>query len=283
MADKPVDVSSIIQQAIASYASSGGGTGAGSGNTDPQLFFGRDKPGTNTVITRTGAVGKVPLLSDHEERRIPALQEHGGVMTLSEAQMQWYHWSQDDRLAWAKKAYALGYLASPLDVSGAQKLYMSALDESVRYFGAGKSISPWDVLDLNAGSNADALKKRGQVNPDGSVTRTNSSIDLSDKLSVQALATQVLHQALGRDPTDSEINTYYNTIRSEEKSHPTVQKVTTSAAGDVTQTSSGGFGQDDAQQLLQNQVQNDPEFGKYQSGTTYFQAAMSALGAIGGA
>jgi hypothetical protein len=205
------------------------------------------------------------------------------TMSMSEAKLEWYKWTPAQQLALAKKLYALGYLQNPTDIFGARDQYFNAMGDSANYFSAGRHITPMQVLDMGAGVNADTLKKRGQVNPDGSITRTNSSIDLSDRGSVEALATQVLQQALGRDPTPSEVNTYYNTIRGQEQSHPTRQTVTTDANGNVSQTSSGGFGQDDAQMLLKQQVQNDPEFAKYQGGTTYYGAALQALGAVAGA
>ena len=252
----------------------------GASAPDPQLYFGGTFGRTATPAGGTMKFGVV----DGENITGPNRQRVPNIMTLSEAQMQWYKWTQAERLAWTKRAYALGYLQSPTDVQNGMQIYMQALDQSVRYFGVKKNVSPWDVLDLNAGSNADTLKKRGMINKDGSITQTNSQINLSDKASVEALATQVLQQALGRDPTQSEINTYYNTIRGQEQAHPTVTKTTTNqATGSSTSTTTGGFGADDASEMLKQQIQNDPEYAKYQAGTTYYAAALQALGAIGGA
>lgn len=264
----------IIQQAIASY----GQTGSTSTAKAPLLYFGE-----TSGRGYAGGTKKVGI-ADGDTLAGPNLQNAPKVMTQAEAQMQWYHWTPQQQLAWAKKAYALGYLQSPTDVDGAHALWDREVGEATNYYQAGKTtVSPWDVLELNAGSNSDVLKKRGTMNPDGSITHTNTSIDLSDKASVEALASQVLQQALGRDPTQSEVNTYYNTIRGQEQSHPTTTTQTTTAAGDTSSTTSGGFGADDASEMLKQQIQNDPEYAKYQSGTTYYGAALSALGAIGGA
>lgn len=274
-APAPTDISAAFTQALQQFAASSGASGASAAQADPQLYLG---PGS----VRNGTTIKLGV-RDGENITGPNLQRGPKISTLSEAQQMWYSWDQADRLKWTKRAFSLGYLTSPLDVQGAQQLWMNSVNESVKYFGAGKQVSPWDVLDINAGSNADALKKRGQVNKDGSITSTNSSINLSDRASVEALSSQVLQQALGRDPTQAEINTYYNTIRGQEKAHPTVTTSTTSASGQTSSTTSGGFTQTDAAQMLQDRLKNDPEHAKYQAGTTYFQAAMGALGAIGGA
>lgn len=275
MANTP-SIDQIIQQAIAQY----GQTGSTQTAQDPQLFFGETIGRGYADGTHKFGVSGGDVITGANRQNVPK------VVTQSEAQMQWYQWSQAQRLAWTKRAYALGYsgVTSPTDVAGGLQLWSAAINESVKYFGVGKQVSPWDVLDLNAGSNSDTLKKRGMVNKDGSITTTNSQINLSDKASVEALATQVLQQALGRDPTQSEVNTYYNTIRGQEQSHPTVTKTTTNqATGSSSSTTSGGFSQGDAAEMLKQQLQNDPEYAKYQGGTTYFQAAMQALGAIGGA
>lgn len=239
----------------------GSSVGQGIAAPDPNLFLGNARAGDNPN----------PNPSDHPGRN---------VTTLSQAQMLWYHWSQADRLKWTKYAYSLGYLQSPTDVAGAQQIWTQAIDESVRYFAAGKPRSPWQVLDANAGSNADELKKRGALNPDGSITYTNTSLRLDDKASVEALAITALHNGLGRDPTQSEINTFYNTIRAKEKADPDKTTTTKSATGDSSSVTTPGF---NPELYLRHQVQNDPEYAKYQAGTTYFGAAMSALGAIGGA
>lgn len=266
-------VLAAFQQALAQAASQGGS--GSSGAVDPQLFMGMT----------TGRVGPTMKLGviDGENITGPNLGNMPNITTQSQAEQLWYEWSPQQQMAWTKKSYALGYLKSPVDVQGAQQLWMNAVKESTLYFKSGRHISPWQVLDRYAGSNSDVLKQRAQVGPNGSITHTNSQINLSDKASVEALATQVLQQALGRDPTQSEINTYYNTIRGQERSHPTVQTTTTDATGNTTSTVNGGFTESDAATMLQSQIQNDPEFAKYQGGTKYYGAALQALGAIGGA
>lgn len=201
------------------------------------------------------------------------------TLSLSDAQLQWYRMSPDQQKQWAQKAYALGYITSPVNLSAAQGVWNSMVGESANYLSVGKKFTPWDVLDKNAGANVSALKQRAQ----GGTTQTNTSIDLSDRSSVEAISRQVLQQALGRDPTDSEVNTYFNTIRAQEKAHPTVTTTKNDGKGNTSTTSSGGFSQADAADFLQSKIQDDPEYAMYQGGTTYFNAAMQAVGAIGGA
>jgi hypothetical protein len=46
-------------------------------------------------------------------------------------------------------------------------------------------------------------------------------------------------------------------------------------------TQSGGFTTDDALQAAYDKAQDNPDYAEYQSASTYYNAALSALGAIG--
>lgn len=279
------DILAGFQAALAQYMQQGSAPSGSPSSSDPLLFVG-NQPGAISTIENTGATRKLPFdIQGQTENTQRERQIHGGQMSLSQAQQLWYTWTQAQRLSWTKHAYALGYLSSPTDVGNAGQLWLDMVQKAAAFYQAGKkTVSPWDVLDMYAGSNADTLKKRAAVNKDGSITQTNSSIDLSDKLGVEAIATRVLQQALGRDPSQAELNTYYNTIRAQEQAHPTVTRTTTSANGmSTTNVVSSGFTEADADQFLMDRIKQDPEYAKYQAGTTYFDAAMQANAAIGGA
>lgn len=273
------DITANFMTAMQSFMAQGANSGAStSGKDDPFLFVGHG----NTTFSPVSVDPSTGYMID------PKQKGETGVMTQSQAQMLWYDWTQAQRLQWAKYAFAKGFIDSPTNLAAAQDKWNYAINESVNFFNSHRQqqISPWAVLDMHTGENADVLKKRALVGKDGTITHTNSSINLMDKGHVEALATQVLQQALGRGPTQAEMNTYYATIRGEQQSHPQVTTSRTDAAtGEQvgTATTSGGFDETDAAEMLKQRIQNDPEYAKYQAGTTYFQAAMQALGAIGGA
>lgn len=117
-------------------------------------------------------------------------------------------------------------------------------------------------------------------------TSTSTSVDLSSAEDVKALTTSVLTQALGRAPTAAEVAQYKSTINAQEQANPTqsTQTQTLNDMGEVSNTStttSGGFDSAAQQQLVMDQAQKGPEYGKYQSGTTYWQAMMQMLGSGG--
>lgn len=132
----------------------------------------------------------------------------------------------------------------------------------------------------------------------GPKTRTNksTSVDLSSPEEVQALVTQTLQQALGRAPTAKELARFKSTISGYEQAHPQVTTTTTTlsdediaraqaSGGDVwsqasQQSTSTSGGTSDAARvaLVQDPTEDTAEFGKFQSGTTYFNALLSLVG-----
>lgn len=253
-----------------------------------QLFFigNGNFPGAQTPYARTGSARKGIRPGGEEEfTRDP--QAQGQQMTVAQAQMLWFDWSQADRLKWAREAYTKGYITNPLDLSQAQQNWLWAVSQSAGFFNGVRKqkVTPWEVLDLNVGQNAAELKKRAMTNKDGSITYSNTSVNLSNRTHVEALATSVLQQALGRDPTQAEINTFFGTLRGAEKANPTTTSNTVdgTTGRPISSTSVGGLTDTDEQQMIMDRLKRDPEYGKYQAATTYFNAAMQANAAIGGA
>lgn len=131
----------------------------------------------------------------------------------------------------------------------------------------------------------------------GKTTRkqTSKQVDLSSAEDVQALTTQVLREALGRAPTAKELAQFKSTITGFEQAHPTVsttvQTITPemieeakTSGGDVWSTATaetttkGGVTDAARAQLVSESTMETKEYGKYQSGTTYFNALLGLIG-----
>lgn len=113
-------------------------------------------------------------------------------------------------------------------------------------------------------------------------TQTSRQVDLSSAEDVQALTTQILTQALGRAPTAKEVATYKATINGAEKANPTLstQTQTLNDMGEVTNTSTtntGGMSAAAKGALVEKGAKQGPEYGKYQSATTYYNALMQMI------
>jgi hypothetical protein len=131
----------------------------------------------------------------------------------------------------------------------------------------------------------------------GKTTRKTKSeqVDLSSAEEVQALVTQVLREALGRAPNEKELARFKATITGFEKENPTITEVTETATeesiaaamasgGDVftgaqqKSVTSGGVTDAARAQLVTDPTQDTQEYGKFQSGTTYWDAMMQMIG-----
>lgn len=188
------------------------------------------------------------------------------------------------------------------DVNMGMPEIISAWDELVKSSyelnqakGNDKKWTPWDVLQTYGNSkgkfgtvrNGDWLydvatgAKIKYVGP-RTKTTTNRDVNLSSAEDVKALTTQVLTQALGRAPTQAEVAQYKSTINAQENANPTLTTTTSTLndQGEVSAQSSktsGGFDAAAQQQLVQDQASQTPEFAKYQSGTTYWNALMQMM------
>lgn len=114
-------------------------------------------------------------------------------------------------------------------------------------------------------------------------TTTDKRINLSSAEDVRAITTQMLTELLGRAPTPDELAKYRTSINGYESDNPEITK-TTSHYDDqkevVSQESTTAGGTTDAarQSLIQDSAVKTQEYGKFQSGTTYFNALMQMLG-----
>lgn len=162
--------------------------------------------------------------------------------------------------------------------------------------GSKKQWTPWDILEsYNRPAGSAGTHKSGDwlidnatgekvkyVGPKSRTTK-QTQVNLSDPEQVQAIATQTLTQMIGRAPTDKELAQFKATLNGYEAKHPAVTSTTENYddQGQVVSTSavqSGGV--DDAARatVLGEGLKKTKEYGKYQSGTTYFNALMQMIG-----
>lgn len=163
-----------------------------------------------------------------------------------------------------------------------------------------KPVTPWEILDSYAKSDSKFgttvqngwvidLSTGKRIGYKGSLTKTSkrSEVNLTSAEEVHAIMNQALADALGRAPTDKELATFRASVASMEAQRPQTSEVTTTykpnlETGELEEVSSnavssGGVSQTDIQQAALQSAQKTPEYGKYQSGTTYFDAMMQMI------
>lgn len=162
--------------------------------------------------------------------------------------------------------------------------------------GEDKKLTPWDVLNsysnskMNFGSvrRGDWLydiatgEKLKYVGPK-SKTTTQKKVDLSSAEDVRAIATNALAELLGRAPTAEEMAKFKSSINALEEKNPITATTTETLndMGEVISTSTrqeGGLSAEARGLAVSGEVKKGPEYGKFQSGTTYWGALMQMLG-----
>lgn len=177
--------------------------------------------------------------------------------------------------------------------------WKSLVDSSVEFSqNSNKPWSPQDVMNSYANDNKNfgtVKSKDGDWLLDAATgerikyigprtkTTTDRRIDLSSAEDVKALTTQMLTELLGRAPTAEELAKYRSSINNYEDANPAVTTTIShlNDRGEVEsqdQSTVGGTTDAARQSLIQDSVTGTQEFGKYQSGTTYFNALLQMLG-----
>lgn len=198
------------------------------------------------------------------------------------------------------------------DVGMGMPEIVSAWDDLVKssaaFSSGGKKWSPWDVMETYGGKGQKfGTMTKGDWVYDvatgerlkyvGKTTRTSKSeqVNLSSPEEAQALITQTLREALGRAPNAEELAKFKASISGYEKSSPQVTTVTETATpesiaaaqasgGDVfaganqQSTTSGGVSDAARAALVTAPTEKTKEYGKYQAGTTYWDAMMQMIG-----
>lgn len=160
--------------------------------------------------------------------------------------------------------------------------------------------SPWDVLNSYSsepgkfGEMRDgdwvydvATGERIRYVGPTSRTTTSSRVNLSSPEEVQALTTQWLRELLGRAPNDQELAQFRASISNLEQETPEVTTTTQTLSPNLEtgqvevtgeeSTTTGGISDAARAALIQEEAMRSPEYGKYQSGTTYWNAMMQMI------
>lgn len=158
---------------------------------------------------------------------------------------------------------------------------LESYSDSDKKFGTQRQ-GDW-IIDLNTGQRVKYVGKTKK-------TTVDKRVDLSSSEDVKALTHQILREALGRIPTEEELAQFRTTINSMEQATPEVVTTTTEfapvAGGEAgmelqevgsTSTRTGGLSAEARQLAIQESVRETPEYQKYQSGTTYFNALMQMI------
>lgn len=197
-------------------------------------------------------------------------------------------WDHNEQLAAMQKMRDAGFTVNNYD--DMMKVWQAAVQRSSAALTAsnGKNkLTPWDALALYGEENKAVGNPNtpGSAHFTGATTTTSRSINELTEGQTWAALRGTLQQLLGRDPSDQEVRNFTYKMNALAAANPSLTKSTTQyqdgRAVSQSSTQSGGITSDDAAQAAYDQAQQNPEYGAYQAATTYYNAALSALGAVG--
>lgn len=120
-------------------------------------------------------------------------------------------------------------------------------------------------------------------------SKTQVSRNVTDITEGQAWASiqNTLSQMLGRDPSDQELRDFTYRMNRMAADNPSISRTITvyKNGGDIASSrthTDPGFTMDDVAQEAYDQAQNEPDYAEYHGASYLFNAAMSALGPLGG-
>lgn len=253
----PPDPNEAILDFLTQWQASGGGMAADP--NDPPVYW--------------GARGRTTKRGTRDRQKVDGefyVEKGEQTKRLSEAQLDFYNWTDAQRKEWGEYISGLG-LISPDDAGDYTTLLQAwklVTEEAAGFTAAGKKLTPRDVARLMAEVGGSvSSKKDGPFT--GTKTATSQSVDLTDPKTAKYLVNRVLSEALGRDANDDELRALRETLNAAERSSPANTTTTsTFEEGDVVATSSttsGGLTDAGRSEILREQAMQKPEYGSYQA------------------
>jgi hypothetical protein len=214
------------------------------------------------------------------EQNQAAGQEIGDNIADSDSLSGWLY-NDKYRNMIVNQAHKTGLDVDPNNFDELEKLWTTVLKRSAIAFSAGQKVTPWAVMGLMA--------KQGFGQPTSRTTNQSSTdIEALDPAQARLMIEKAASEALGRRPTESEIDSFAAKAQQIAQSNPRVTNTTTTTqydaegnalASNSKSNASGGAEVVNAQSQVaaEDQARANPEYDKVQKGMTYFPMFFDAL------
>ena len=208
-----------------------------------------------------------------------------GTLTSTQVANLPYTWTEENITEAMKRMREAGINVTSFDQLN--QVWGGLVDRAsmVYSLSEGKNkVTPWDVLDMYK---SEAKAADSYINYEsGTRTSTTKSIGHITEGEAWSSLQGTLSKMLGRDPSDQEVRDFTYKMNQLAAKNPAIsQTISKYKAGDVTSSTTsteGGFTGADVAEAAYGQAQSNPGYAEFQSASTYYNAALSALGAIGG-
>jgi len=248
-------------------------------------------------------------------------QKNRDFQSLTSMMNQFESWSTEKKQHMGKLLFMGGYLggsgstpeeafksATLQDITNA---YGDLLNDAAARFAAGKNQTPDQLLEMNirfnmaqAGIDVEGQdfnkgtteswwnKINASLSPDpndpnspnftGTKTQTSKHVDIYSPEDTKGLVRAILHQEMGRDPTQAEMEDFSSALTHSMRANPTTSKSTAvykdGQLVNENTTTHQGIGSAGLQEVATQRAQSQPGWAEWQAVGTYLPALFSALG-----
>lgn len=257
------------------------------GGLDPYLPS--NDPGSWQVFISGSDMSKTTATSSATAAEQRATLRGDQTRTVSAVVNEPFLWDENE-VADAIKKFQKAGVTSVVDFDSLQKAWSGLAQRAGAMYSLSsgqKKVTPWDVLDLYKSEVAKAGTggAGGSGGFTGTHTQTQKTVTEIREADAWSALRQTTSQLLGHDPDDQEVRDFAYRMNSLAAANPSISTTTGNYQdGQLTNSSTKtkpGFGSADVARNAYDDAQEDPDYAEYQSSTTYFNAALAALGEIG--
>jgi hypothetical protein len=207
------------------------------------------------------------------------------AQTITRALNQPYLWDEEELDEAMKRMQDAGLdVRSFDDVTSVWESLVERAAKTYTFSKGERKVTPWDVLDLV--KREDESANGGEDPENFTHVSTNKNVEDISEGEAWSVLQSNLSRMLGRDPSDQEVRDFTVRMNNLAARNPAISKtISTYKDGRLTNSKTiekdSGFTADDMVMESYEDAQADPEYGAYQAASTYYNAAVGALGAIG--
>lgn len=178
-------------------------------------------------------------------------------------------WSEQERDALAQRLVEAGALPPEHTLLDLRQAWEQMVDYAEDYHTAGIELTPWDMIGIY-GSGGNSAKQTIQ-----------RQARVSDPDEARRVLTSAMGSALGRKPTEAELDDFQASLNEAQRAAPVV--TTTSSKTDfsgntvIDSVSEGGIDVSGYTDEYAESGDNEKEYGAYQAATTYTNAFLDAI------
>lgn len=180
--------------------------------------------------------------------------------------------SNPERTALQKDLKAAGYLdkfRAGVPDDATVKAFSTLLMETARSSTSNKMLTWQDMLDQRI--------TEAETSATEKTTTSSVANSITTKESGRGVIWDAFKSAVGRDPSESEINKFMDHLNAKERANPSISTTTTDAQGNSTTSTTGGFDAAAQADTVRQEVMSNPHYAEHQAIANYMPMLDNAM------